>query len=716
MGVPLDSLTRERAASADGPALPEEAPLAMPVQSLRERPPVQSRPATEARRIGLRRLLVIGGAVALTGIAAEEMYRVLAVSGLTLLECVILGFYVALFAWIALSFTSALAGFCSVVAGGGLPLGLSRAGPLPDLAYRTALLMPTYNEPPARVMAGLRAVVESVAKTGQGGAFDVFVLSDTTDPDVWIAEEAAWLALRAALPAGAPRLFYRRRPANFERKAGNIADWVRRFGAGYPHMLVLDADSVMTGESVVRLAGAMQAHPGVGLIQTLPIVVGGTTLFARMQQFASRVYGPLVAHGIAWWHGSEGNYWGHSAIIRTEAFAAHAGLPTLPGRAPFGGDILSHDFVEAALLRRAGWAVHMAPALVGSYEEAPPSLTDLAVRDRRWCQGNLQHAGVLGGRGLHRVSRLHLLMGIGSYVTAPMWLIFLVVGILVSLQARFVPPSYFPDSFSLFPVWPAVDPVRSAWVFVGTMGLLLAPKLLAYIALLLRREDRRGCGGAFGALASVLVETVLAGLIAPTAMLLQSWAVASILSGRDAGWNPQKRDDGSVPLGQVARQYARHTLFGLALGVAAWAVSVPLLLWMSPVVLGWLLAIPLASLTASPGIGRAARRMGLLRIPEERAPPPVLARAKELARGPAPPIGSGIARLGADPVLLAAHRAMLPPPRRPRSGKLNAPLVLAQAKLAEAETRAEAEAALDKAEMRAVLGDVAALDRLLALP
>jgi membrane glycosyltransferase len=716
MGVPLDSLTVDLADVVRPRALPEEAPLDMPAQSLREAPPVTRRPATAPGYIVLRRIVVIGGAVVLTCGAAEEMYRVLAVTGLTLLECVILALYVALFAWIALAFTSAVAGFVSLLGGGGLPLGLSQSGPLPELRERTALLLPTYNEAPARVMGGLRAVIESLARTGHAAAFDVFVLSDTTDPDIWIAEEVAWLALRDSLPPYAPRLFYRRRPVNSERKAGNIADWVRRFGAAYPHMLVLDADSVMTGDSIVRLAGAMQANPGVGLIQTLPVVVGGTTLFARMQQFAGRVYGPLVAHGIAWWHGSEGNYWGHNAIIRTAAFAAHAGLPTLRGRAPFGGHILSHDFVEAALLRRAGWAVHMAPALVGSYEEAPPSLTDLAIRDRRWCQGNLQHAAVLRGRGLHWISRLHLLMGIGSYITAPMWLIFLVAGILVSLQARFVQPDYFPQGRSLFPIWPVIDPVRSAWVFVATMALLLAPKLLAYVALLLRREDRRGCGGAFGALASLLLESLIAGLIAPTAMLLQSWSVVSILLGRDAGWNAQKRDDGSVAFGQVARQYARHTLFGVALGIAAWTVSMPLLLWMSPVILGWLLAIPLAALTASPAVGRTARRIGLLRTPEEQAPPLVLARAHALARQPAPPIVGAVERLASDHALLAAHRAMLPPPRRRREGGLNAALVLAQAKLAEAETRAEAVAALDKPELRAALGEVAALDRLLELP
>ncbi len=358
--------------------------------------------------------------------------------------------------------------------------------------------MPTYNEQPARVMAGLQAIDELLREVGANDAFDVFILSDTTDPEIWIAEEAGFLVLRERT-GGERRIFYRRRANNTARKSGNIAEWVRRFGAAYPQFLILDADSLMTGETLVRLVGAMERHTDVGLIQTLPIITGATTLFARMQQFAGRVYGPLIAHGIAWWHGAEGNYWGHNALIRTHAFAGQAGLPELHGRKPFGGPIMSHDFVEAALMRRGGWAVHMVPGVRGSYEEVPPTLTDLAVRDRRWCQGNLQHAAVLPTRGLYAISRLHLLTGIGSYITAPLWLLFILTGILIAVQARFVQPNYFPAGKSLFPQWPVIDPVRAMWMFVGTMGLLLVPKLLGCIAILLRGHERRGFGGATAA-------------------------------------------------------------------------------------------------------------------------------------------------------------------------------------------------------------------------
>ena len=692
-------------------ALPPEAPLGMPTQSLRAAPQSGGRPTTEPRLIGLRRLLVIGGATAMATEGTYQMYRVLAVNGPTPIALIMVALFLALFAWIALSFTSALAGFLSLLTGGGRRL-LARDLAVP--ATRTALLMPTYNESPSRVMAELQAIWESLQAAGSAGeTFDIFILSDTTDADTWIEEEAAYLAL-CARTGGMGRIFYRHRQHNTARKAGNIADWVVRFGGVYPQFLILDADSVMAADTLIHLVNAMERHPAVGLIQTLPIVTGGSTLFARLQQFAGRVYGPLIAHGIAWWHGSEGNYWGHNALIRTQAFAGAAGLPELPGRKPFGGLILSHDFVEAALLRRAGWAVHMVPALPGSYEECPPTLTDLAIRDRRWCQGNLQHAAVLPTRGLHWISRLHLLTGIGSYITAPLWLLFLLSGIAIAVQARFVPPDYFPAGRSLFPRWPVIDPVRAMWMFVGTMAVLLLPKLLGAIAM--SRTDRRGAGGALRLLASVLVESVLAGLIAPVVMLTQTLHVVTILSGRDSGWNAQRRDDGSVPFRVTAAQYRAHTLLGVALGGIAWAVSWPLALWMSPVVLGLALAIPLAAVTARRDVGLAMRQLGLLRIPEEMRPPDVLADVRQamLAEG-AIREGSGVMRLLHDPTLLAAHRSMLPPALPERPDAIDIPLATGRARLEVAESPVQAFAAMTPAERLACLGDHRCLERLLRL-
>jgi membrane glycosyltransferase len=705
------------AGAAAFPPLPDPAPLAMPTQSLRIAPPVASRPfpgrlPSAPRGIFVRRCLVIGGAAALSLAGTYQMYLVLGINGLVPLTVFMLVLFLALFSWIALSFTSALAGFVSLVLGGGKRL-IAREPSVPRT--RTALLMPTYNESPSRVAAGLQAIDESLGALGAAGAFDIFILSDTVEPETWIAEEAEFLALRHRT-GGHDRIFYRRRAQNIARKSGNIADWVMRFGGAYPQFLILDADSVMTGESLLHLVAAMEAHPDVGLIQTLPVIAGGTTLFARLQQFAGRVYGPLIAHGIAWWHGAEGNYWGHNALIRTNAFAAQAGLPELRGRKPFGGHILSHDFVEAALIRRGGWAVHMVPALAGSFEECPPSLIDLAQRDRRWCQGNLQHAAVLPARGLAWINRLHLLTGIGCYLTAPLWLLFLLTGILVALRARFVPPNYFPAGKSLFPQWPVIDPVRAMWMFVGTMALLLAPKLLGAIAVMLHGRERRGCGGSARLLVSMLLETLISGLIAPVVMLTQSADVCQILLGRDSGWSTQRRDDGSVPARAIIRRYWRHTALGLLLGGVAWAVSPYLALWMLPVVLGLALAIPLVALTGQRTAGLALRRLGLLRTPEELEPPGVLARAMELShRADAARDAEPVTRLLDDAALLAAHRRMLPPPRRAGIDPMDVALLIGRAKLDEAASLEAAWAGLTRAERAAVLADKAALERLAEL-
>ncbi len=716
----MDAIGRppEHVAPAAGltgwPSLPPDDPLEMPEQSFAAAP-AQRKLATSSRSVSLRRLVMLASTIVLTIFAAHEMYLVLQVGGVTLLEYFVLVLFVILFAWVAFSFVINLAGFLFVLAGGRRRLDIDETTPLSTLSSRTALLFPVYNEEAARVMARLQAMHESLVDLDALANFDFFILSDTTRPDIWIAEEAAFLKVREHTGDHA-RLFYRHRHRNEGRKAGNIADWVKRFGARYEYMVVLDADSLMSGDTLVRLAGAMEQRPNVGLIQTLPVIVNGATVFARLQQFANRLYGTVLGYGLAWWHGSESNYWGHNAILRTRAFAEQAGLPMLAGRKPIGGEIMSHDFVEAALMRRGGWAIRIAPGLGGSFEESPPALSDYAVRDRRWCQGNLQHMGVLPARGLHPVSRLHLLTGIGAYATAPLWLLFLLAGILIALQAQFIRPEYFPRDFALFPQWPAQDPVRAAWVFAGTMGLLFLPKLLAWLTLLGRAEQRRAFGGAALSLASVLLETIVSGLMAPVMMLNQSLTVVAALAGRDVGWNVQRRDDGALPWAEVARGYAWHTLFGILLAAAAYAVSWSLFLWMTPVIIGLLLAIPLAALTADAALGRGLRRLGLLRVPEEGRPPAILTRANELApiMERALPDSDAISRLLSDEVLASAHAAMIE--RRPRRrGEIDTDLVVGLARLDDAETPAEARLMLTDQELRALLSDPIGFERLLSM-
>lgn len=619
--------------SATGPLLPPESPLAMPEQSFHEAEPAAARLAGTPLDIVWRRLIVLGGTAGLTLLATYQLWWAMRAGGHGALEGLSLVLFAALFVWVAQGFMSALAGFALIVNGYRRRgrLGVVDAGPLPPLHTRTALLMPTYNEDPERLMAGLQGICESVLRTGREQAYDFFVLSDTTLPELQQRELAAFHRLRDEL-GGRVRLFYRHRPDNIDRKAGNIAEWVRRFGGSYPQMLILDADSLMTGKAINRLAVAMERHPEVGLIQTLPVVVNGSTVFGRMQQFAGRVYGPVLAHGNAWWHGTEGNYWGHNAIIRTAAFAACAGLPALRGSRPFGGSILSHDFVEAALLRRGGWEVHLVPALGGSYEEGPPSLTDMLVRDRRWCQGNLQHGGVLPAKGLHWVSRWHLMTGIGHYITAPLWGMLMLIGLVMTMASSGLQwESLALPGFGTPTEWTGPEGLeRFLWVFMLTMSLLLGPKLMGFTLALADPWARRSCGGALRLTLGVVVETLLTTLMAPVTMYVQSRGVLEVLAGRDSGWESQRRDDGTLSRAELWQRYGGVTLCGVVGTAWSWAVSPSLMLWMSPVLLGLVLSMPVVALTAAPGPGRRLRRLGIFLTPEEVAPRQILTRVHGL--------------------------------------------------------------------------------------
>ena len=549
------SLTSTEAAAATGavrrpmghqpvrPAMPDESTLAMPTQSLSR----YDTPRRWIKRGGqggtwLARLLIFGGALALTAYGGWEMYKVVSLGGTTTLEWALLVLFVANFSWIALAFSSAAVGFLWML------FLAPKVAQLPDaLATKTAVVMPIYNETPERVFAAVEAMYEDVQATGLGSAFEWFFLSDTTNPDVFIAEEQAFLLVRSRLGPDAA-IYYRHRTDNTARKAGNIADFVTRWGGRYEQMVVLDADSLMMGHTIATLAAAMEADPDSGIIQTLPLIINRNTLFARVQQFAARIYGPVIAAGLSAWMGRDGNYWGHNAIIRTKAFADHCGLPHLkPARPPFGGHVLSPTTSsKRRFIRRAGYAVYMLPTLEGSYEESPPSLIDLSARDRRWCQGNLQHMRILPARGLHPASRQHFATGIFAYVASPLWMMQLLVGMVLVLQASYIKPEYFTNEFTLVPAFPRFDAERSLALFATTMVVLLMPKVFGLLLSLIQTKTRRGSGGAIRLIFSALFEVIMSALLAPVMMLIQTGHVVHFVFGFDTGWNPQRRDDGSI--------------------------------------------------------------------------------------------------------------------------------------------------------------------------
>ncbi len=692
---------------------PPDRPLPMPTQSLTRFD--RSALRTGARRTGpwFARLFVFLGALALTAYGANEMYGVVNVGAITTLKWALLILFVVNFSWISLAFTSAVLGFVWLIARRGRPPALPTA-----MATRTAVVMPIYNETPSRVFGALQAIHEDVETTGLGGGFDWFLLSDTTNPDLWIAEERAFLAMRRRLDPNA-RVYYRRRARNTSRKAGNIADFVTRWGGAYEQMVVLDADSLMTGRSVVALAAAMEADPDAGIIQSLPLIINRNTMFARLQQFAARIYGPIIASGLALWSGRDGNYWGHNAVIRVRAFAAHCGMPDLRGRPPFGGHILSHDFVEAALIRRAGYSVYMLPTLGGSYEESPPSLIDLATRDRRWCQGNLQHIRVLPAKGLKLASRQHFATGIMGYLASPMWMAQLIVGLVLVLQSAYIRPEYFTDEFRLFPAWPRFDAERALALFGVTMAVLLAPKAMGLVVALFDGPTRRGSGGVLRLIASTLIEIVMSALYAPIMMVIQTGSVMQIVFGRDTGWNPQRRDDGSIPIKDIVRRHRSHTALGFVTLVAGLIIAPSLAAWMSPTIAGLVLSIPLSAWSGMLSIGLRLRRWGLLGTPEESAPPQIATRANALGEELARAGGDtedGLAAIHADPSLRAWHEHQLSFATPRVRGVIEPDRAVAEAKLNDARDLDEARRWLRPRERLMVLQDRALIGLLSRLP
>ena len=608
-----------------------------------------------ARQVGLRRTLFFGLTLITAAAASALLLDVLEANELSGIEVVGLALFFGLFTWIAGALWTAIAGFAVQLAGrdpAAIDLRVLTGRPL---RTRTAIVMPIYNEDPVRVGAGLTATWSSLSSEREQHAFDLFILSDTSDARIAADEEALWQGLVALLGAG--RVFYRRRRERSERKAGNILDFVRRWGANYECMIVLDADSVMSGHALVTLARAMEAHPQIGILQSLPLPAGRETLFGRLIQFGARLQSPMLSAGLAYWQAGDSNYWGHNAIVRLRAFAQHCRLPRLSGRPPLGGEILSHDFVEAAFMCRAGYEVRQLPDLSGSWEEVPANVIDYAARDRRWTQGNLQHSRVLMFPGLHPLSRVHLLTGIVAYVSSPMWLALLLLSSLLSAIAAAKRVEYFfPGLQSLFPRWPQIRSGEIAVLFVLTLAVLLLPKVLGAILAMRDALLRGQFGGSARLCASLLVEQFFSMLLAPTMMLFHSTFVVQTLLGRSVSWNAQERTERGVTLRAAFRRQKWHLALGVAWGGAMLWLAPQFFWWLTPVLAGLLFGIPLTTWTSRISAGRLLRRIGLLLTPEETAPPPELVT---LSRA-----GEDISQL-----ISASHSAVpppVPPPVRPR--------------------------------------------------
>ena len=580
--------------------------------------------ASAKRRRTVLALLVL----AQTAVASWSLACTFPSPELTHLEIAIVVNFAVLFSWISFSFWSNVAGFWSLWKNSKKFAVTEMLNSTAErLHSRTAVLMPICNEDVVRCFAGMTAIYESVAATGEIEKFDFYILSDTGVAARQKQEEQEWEKICRTL-SGFGRIFYRHRRINIKRKSGNIADFLRRWSRNYDYMIVLDADSLMSGEMIVRLARCMEQSPNVGMIQTAPTIVNRESLFARVQQFASRVYGPLFTASLHFWQLGESYYWGHNAIIRVDAFVEHCGLARLPGDPPLGGEILSHDFVEAALMGRAGFEIWLAQDWSGSYEESPPNILDELKRDRRWCQGNLQHLRLLFGDRIRCGHRAIMAMGIMAYASALFWAMFLVFSSIEVIIQSITTPVYFSPRPSLFPLWPIWHPELTIALLTTTGVLLVLPKLLSY-ALILKRGEGAAFGGAWRLLLGIAMEIVFSTLMAPLRLWFHCKFVVLTLLGRQIKWNAQARNS-ETGWTEAVDQHGLATLLAASWMTAAIYWNTALAWWLVPVSLPLMLAVPLSVYSSRLAVGRAIQKCQLFRIPEEIAAPPVVERLQQL--------------------------------------------------------------------------------------
>lgn len=619
-------------------------------------PPSSSTLPSHSRAIIRKRRSTFFAAVFVTVLSGVWLLgATLGRDGLNGVEIAMLAVFTPLFYQLAVGFWTAVIGlFLVAFRRDSDPLDLSNTLTEEERSAKitasTAIIMPIYNEDVSRVFEGLRVMYLSLRQTGQLEQFDFFILSDSDNPNKWVEEEIAWLELCRQLN-GFGRIFYRKRRTPINRKSGNVADFCRRWGRRYRYMHTLDADSVMSGELLANMVRIMEKHPQIGILQTAPRVFGARTLFGRVMQFAHALYGEPFMAGLNYLAMGDATFWGHNAIIRLAPFIESCGLPELPGREPFGGHILSHDFVESALMRKAGYQVWLLPVREGSYEEGPPTLIDTLKRDRRWCQGNMQHFWLLFAKGWTPLARLNFLHGILSYVASPLWFTFLLLATALAELDKDRPSAFSTPS--------------GVVLLVLTIGLLFVPKFLIVLRQVLNprvKEDFRGARQVFF---SALIDTVFFSILAPILMLFHSKFVVYTLLGKGVKWAAQRRKtDDTVDWEESIVTFAGVSAFALVWGAVAVWISPVFFAWISPVLAGVALSIPFSIVTAGK---RSGRKRGLFSTREELRPPYVISQLeKNLERAwvrpaPLPMLAQNYGLLQAvlDPYVNALHICLL---------------------------------------------------------
>lgn len=564
-----------------------------------------------AGALSRRRMLVAALNIATYAAMMAVMAYVLGAGGWTVADMIIFVCFGVGLPWSVLGFWNALIGLWLLH---GRRDGMDQVAPFAGAAdlnepilVKTAVLMTLRNEDPARAFARLAAVKRSLDATGEGAHYSYFVLSDTNIETVAAAEEHAAADWRHAEGADAARIIYRRRTDNTGYKAGNVRDFCERWGHDYELMLPLDADSLMSGEAIVRLTRMMQAYPKLGILQSLVVGMPSHSAFARIFQFGMRHGMRSYTMGSAWWIGDCGPFWGHNAMVRIAPFRDECHLPVLAGGPPLGGHVMSHDQVEATLMRRAGYEVRVLPDENGSWEENPPTILEFAKRDLRWCLGNLQYLKLLDIPGLKFMSRFQLVWAILMFAGVPAFTLMIALAPIKAIEDRGL----------------ADFPAGAAMALYGLFFLMyLMPKLAGFLDILISGDGAKRYGGVPRFLAGAVTELVFSFLQGAISTFRTTIFMIGLAFGKSSiSWGGQARDAHGISFQTAFEGLWPQLLFGFYVCGSLLILSPTMLLWSLPLTLGYLVAIPFAMITASPMLGQRLESLKLCAIPEEFATP-----------------------------------------------------------------------------------------------
>lgn len=579
--------------------------------------------------LSFRRAFFLSLVLLSTALGTWTISIILSSENLSLLRLMIIIVFSFLFGWISINFWSVLLGFFFSMCRKDPNLQLPKELAPITTGTKIALIMPVHNEEVGRIFAVIRAMFDTIKEAGVLDFFDIYILSDSTSESHCIAEEIYWAKLCQEVN-GFGKVFYRHRKLHIHKKSGNVSDFCRRWGRQYKYMITLDADSLMGGELLIRMVNMMEMRPDIGILQTAPMAINQISLIARLQQFSSHVYGYLFFAGLKFWQLDESGFWGHNAIVRMEPFMKYCALPKLPGGPPFGGEILSHDFVEAALMRRAGWGVWLAYELKDSFEELPPNLLEELSRDKRWCQGNIQHLRLMFMKGISFGHRLLFLQGNLFYFSSFMWFTLLVLMTVNAAEIYFHKHVYFMAERSLFPFWVVEHRELSIKLLLVTTIFLFSPKILSFIYISLSKKRSVQFGGVFRLFISVIFETIFSTILAPIRMVYHSWYCLLNLTGRKLTWGSQARLQKKTSFKEAFRALFLWSILALLWGGFAYTISKTLFLWLSVILGPLVFGIPISMIFSYQSLGLFFRKLGLFLTPPEQSPSKILKKYQDL--------------------------------------------------------------------------------------